>query len=474
MIAAAATVAGAVIGFGAQAWLLRAIRSLLTVDLPPASAWPLVMGFGTAVLMLIGFALPSMFQLARVPAIRILRRDTGPPRAVAIVAYGPAVLAVALLMAWVLRDAKLAFGFIGGLAVTLALLTGAGLLLVRIVSSLRGNVGVAWRYGLANLSRRRAESVAQIVAFGLGLTAMLLLAVIRGDLVKDWRASVAPTAPNFFFINIPPEEREAFRGYLEGEGATLTRMLPMVRGRMTQINGTPVADRKYPNGDEVNFAQREQNLSWSMELGDSNTIAAGEWFTPEDKGAAKISAAVEMRERLGLQLGDELTFDVAGETFTAKITSFRTVKWDSLQPNFFLMFPEGFLDGTAGTWLTSAHFDKVKPDTVAQLVRRFPASRCSTPRSCSSRCARSSTRPCSRCRACSDSRCSPASPCCSRPCRPRATNGASRARCCAPWGRAARRCGTASSSSSAPSASWPARSRRSSPPSPAGCSPRAC
>lgn len=373
VIAAAATLVGAAAGFGAQAWLLRAIRGLLTVDLPPASAWPLVMGFGTAVLVLIGFALPSMFQLTRVPAIRILRRDTGPPRAAAILAYGPAALTIVLLMAWVLRDARLALWFIGGLAVTLGLLTAAGLLLVRIVSSLRGNVGVAWRYGLANLARRRAESVAQIVAFGLGLTAMLLLAVIRGDLIEDWRASVAPTAPNFFFINIPPEERDAFRSYLEGEGASLTRMLPMVRGRLTRINGTPVAERKYPDRDDANFAQREQNLSWSMELGDSNTIAAGRWFTPADQGAAKVSAAVEVRDRLGIGLGDKLTFDIAGETFTAEVASFRTVKWDSLQPNFFLMFPEGFLDGTAGTWLTSAHFGQVKPDTVAQLVRRFPS-----------------------------------------------------------------------------------------------------
>ena len=120
-----------------------------------------------------------------------------------------------------------------------------------------------------------------------------------------------------------------------------------------QANDTPVAERKFSNPDEVNFAQREQNLSWSMELGDSNTIESGRWFTPEDKGAAKVSAAVEVRERLGIDLGDKLTFDVAGETFTAEVSSFRNVKWDSLQPNFFLMFPEGFLDGTA-TFTASA------------------------------------------------------------------------------------------------------------------------
>ncbi|MET0292483.1 MAG: FtsX-like permease family protein [Steroidobacteraceae bacterium] len=373
VIASVATLGGAAIGFGAQAWLVRALKDLLTTDLPAPSIAPLIMGFGTAVLVLIGFALPSILQLARVPAIRILRRDVGPPQAAAVLAYGPAVIAVALLMAWTLKDAKLALGFIGGLLATLVILAAAALGLVRLVSRFRGRVGVAWRYGLANLDRRRTESVAQIVAFGLGLTAMLLLAVIRGDLVQDWRASVPASAPNFFFINIPPAERDAFRDFLATEGATTTRMLPMVRGRMTQINGTPVDQRNYGDRGDENFAQREQNLSWSLELGDSNTIEEGRWFTEEDEGKPLVSAATEIRERLGVKLGDELTFDIAGETFTVKIASFRNVKWDSLQPNFFLMFPTGLLDATAGTWLTSARLEKVQGDTVARLVRRFPS-----------------------------------------------------------------------------------------------------
>ncbi len=373
LIATVATLVGAAIGFGAQTWLTRALKGLLSTDLPPASIRPLLMGFGTAVLMLTGFALPAILQLARVPAIRILRRDVGPPQTAAILAYGPAVAAVALLMAWTLQDAKLAFGFIGGLAATLAVLAAAGFGLVVLVARSRGGVGVAWRYGLANLARRRTESVAQIVAFGLGLTAMLLLAVIRGDLVKDWRASVPASAPNFFFINIPSDEREAFLEFLGQEGATTTRMLPMVRGRMTHINGAPVEQRQYGDAGDGNFAQREQNLSWSMELGDSNTIAEGRWFTAADEGQPLVSAASEIKERLGVKLGDELTFDIAGETFSVKIASFRTVKWDSLQPNFFLMFPSGLLEATAGTWLTSARLESVQGDTVARLVRRFPS-----------------------------------------------------------------------------------------------------
>jgi putative ABC transport system permease protein len=372
LIAAAAAVLGAALGYLAQAWLLRALQGLIAADLPPATAWPVVMGFGTSLLVLVGFALPAMLQLSRVPAIRILRRDTGPPPAAAIAAYGPAVLAIAGLVFGVLRDVPLAIGFVIGLIVAIAVLALAGLGLVRLVSRLRGRVGVAWRYGLANLSRRRAESVAQIVAFGLGLSAMLLLAVIRGDLITDWRENLPRDAPNYFFINIPTDDRDAFRDFLTAEGASVTRMLPLIRARMTHINGTPAGERPTPEPRGENFAQREQNLSWSAELGAGNEITEGRWFTAEDAGKPLVSVATEFQERLGLKLGDELTFDVAGETVVARVASFRAVKWDSMQPNFFLMFPPGLLDSTAGTWLTSARFTPTDGASITQLVRRFP------------------------------------------------------------------------------------------------------
>ena len=370
-IAVAATALGGALGYAAHAWLLRALKGLVPADLPAASALPLLLGLGTSVLVLLGFALPVVLQLSRVPALRILRRDTGPPRLGAMLAYGPAALALAVLIAWVLDDRRLAMWFVIGLAATLLLLALAGLALVRFVASLRGRVGIAWRYGLANLSRRRAESVTQIVAFGLGLSAMLLLAVIRGDLIEQWRASLPQSTPNFFFINIPTEERDAFAQFLAGEQATSTRLLPMVRARLIRLNGVDVRELPAATGDD-NFAQREQNLSWSEELGEGNEITAGHWFTAEEHGQPLVSVATEFQERLGIRLGDQLSFDIAGETLEVRVASFRRVQWDSLRPNFFLMFAPGLLDGAAGTWLTSAFLPSVRADLVTRLVRRFP------------------------------------------------------------------------------------------------------
>jgi putative ABC transport system permease protein len=167
----------------------------------------------------------------------VLRRDIGPPQLGTVLAYGPAVLAIALQIQWVTGDVTLSLGFVAGLTLTLGVLALAGWLLVVVAGRVRGGMGAAWRYGFANLARRRAESIVQIVALGLGRSALLLLTIIRGDLIDDWRARLPQDAPNYFFVNIPSEEREQFRSLLAAQGGDMTRMLPMIRGRMIEING---------------------------------------------------------------------------------------------------------------------------------------------------------------------------------------------------------------------------------------------
>jgi putative ABC transport system permease protein len=373
-IAITATVFGSLAGFGAQFALLAVVGDLIATELPPPGFMPVLLGFAAALLLLVGFALPSMLRLARVPAMRVLRRDMGPPPLGAVLAFVPALLAVALLVMQVSGDMRMALGFVAGLGAAALSLMAVALLLVAGVARLRGRLGVAWRYGAANLARRRAESVVQIVSLGLGLSALLLLTILRGNLVDDWRARVPQNAPNYFFVNIPTQDREDFRGMLSADGGTLSRMLPMIRGRMTQINGEPVAARRFVDGRRgEGLAGREQNLTWSAEIGPDNRITEGHWFTAEEAGQPLVSVATDMQESIGLKLGDKLTFDIAGETFETTISSFREVQWDSLQPNFFLMFPPGLLEGAAGTWMASAQYRPTDPGTIASLVRRFPS-----------------------------------------------------------------------------------------------------
>ena len=373
LIALAACVLGSALGFLAQEWLLHAVRGLVNTDLPPANLEPLAVGVVAALAVVVGFALPPLLQLARVPPLRVLRRDVGPPPPLVLLAFGPALAVVGALVYWAVRDGWLFADFILGLSGFVLLLALAGWLLVLAAGRLRGRVGVAWRYGVANLSRRRADSLVQIVAFGTGIMVLLLLGLVRGDLERDWRRSLPADAPNYFFVNIPPADRNAFVDFLERRGARLSRVLPMIRGRLTDINDHPVESLHFARGDSEGFAEREQNVTWAANLGADNQIVAGHWWQPGEYGQHLVSLASEFQESLGLKVGDRLTFQIGGEPVTATVANVRKVKWDSFQPNFFIVFAPGVLDSTAGTYLTSAYFHPSEAHVLAQLARQFPS-----------------------------------------------------------------------------------------------------
>lgn len=371
-LAVVSSIVGAVAGWLTQLWLVRVLRGLLRSDLPPASLWPALVGFVIALAMLAGFALPPLLQLMRVPALRVLRRDAGPPSLSAWSSAAPVVLAVAGVVYVALGNLTLSLWFVLGLAAAVLVLALAGAALVSLAARVRGNAGAAWRYGVANLARRRTEGIAQIVAFGLGLMLLLALAILRGDLITDWRASLPADVPNYFFLNIPPDQREDFQHELTSQGARQERMLPMIRGRLTAINDRATATMHFPGERGRGFADREQNLTWAADLGDDNHLVEGEWWTPAQFGKPLVSVAMEYQESMGLKLGDRLRFDVAGETIDATVTSFRKVRWDSFKPNFFVEFPPGLLDSAAGTYMTSAYLEPTS-GAMSRLVHRFPS-----------------------------------------------------------------------------------------------------
>ncbi|HXV40325.1 MAG TPA: FtsX-like permease family protein [Steroidobacteraceae bacterium] len=373
LLAIIAAIVGAALGFAAQEILAWLLGDLVRADLPPPTAAPAIMGAVTALAILVGFALPPMLQLKRVPPARVLRRNLEPPKLRYTVTYGLAVAALLGVLFWLVRDTRLVGFVAAGIAATLAILYLAGYLLVKLAGRLRGAVGISWRYGLANLARRGRESVVQVVAFGLGLMVLLLLAVVRNDLLEDWRASLPADTPNFFMINIPADETEQFAAFVEERGLPKPVLFPMIRARMTALNGTPVDELAIATDRGRGFAEREQNLSWAAEPQVDNKIVAGEWWTEADYGKALVSVSTDYQEEMGLKLGDRLTFDVAGETIEAEVTSFRQVEWDNFRPNFFLVFPPKTLDGLAGTWLTSMKLDEGQRRLLVDVVRRFPS-----------------------------------------------------------------------------------------------------
>ena len=371
-IAVVTAVAGTAIGYVAQSGIAWLLRDLLRGDLPPPSADAFVLGVVTAVVVLVGFALPPLLRLKRVPPARVLRRDLEPPPLRYAVVYGLAIGAVLALLYWIVRDPKLVGYVAGGLGATFLLLAVAGWALVKLLAPLRSGVGVAWRYGLANIARRGRDSIVQIVAFGLGFMVLLLLALVRDDLLRDWQRSLPADAPNYFMINIRPDEGAGVEQFFARAGLPATALVPMLRARLSAINGTPVEKMTFQGERANEFVEREANLTWSAELAPGNRIVAGQWWSPATRGAPQVSVETDYAERLGLRLGDTLTYDIAGEAVSGRITSLREVRWDTFKPNFFVVFSPGVLESATGTLITSVHVAPPQRPVLVELVRQFP------------------------------------------------------------------------------------------------------
>jgi putative ABC transport system permease protein len=372
LLALFAVAIGSLLGYLAQSGLVWLLKGLIRGELPAASLAPLPIALVTVLAMLIGFALPPLLQLKSTPPARVLRKSVSAPPLRYGISYLLALAALFAILWSMVRDTELVLSVLAGVLGVGVVLTLSGYALVRLTGRLRGGVGVAWRYGLANVSRRGTGSVVQIVAFGLGLMVLLLLAVVRGDLLGDWRHSLPSNVPNNFLVNIRPDQRPALQDFLQSHGFGSPQMYPMVRARITAINSQSPQSLKLSGDSARGYVEREQNLTWSADMMEDNQLIAGQWWTPADAGKPLVSISSEYAEALHLNVGDMLSFDVAGEPLTVKVASIRKIRWDSFRPNFFLVFPPGLLDGAAGTYMTSVFLTPAQRPSLADLVRQFP------------------------------------------------------------------------------------------------------
>jgi putative ABC transport system permease protein len=365
--------AGSLLGYLAQAAVGRLLAGAFNAALPPVSPWRgTASGLGIAAILLGGFALPPLVELAGVPPARILRRELAPAPVRRWLWQAGALAAVAALLLWIARDLRIATYALLGAAATCAALVACGWLVVRALRGLRNAGGAAWRYGLASLARRRGDSVLQLAAFGLGLMLMLLIALVRDQLLDGWRARLPPDAPNWFLINIQPDERAPLDEFLQERLGHPPELVPLVRARLTAVNDAPIAEHA-KNEEEQRFVQRESNLTWTAALSSSNKVVAGEWWGERTPDEAEVSVEEEFATALGIALGDSLRFDVAGETLEARVTSLRSVDWESFQPNFFMVLSPGVIERYPATFITSLFLPQAQAGVLLDLVRRFPS-----------------------------------------------------------------------------------------------------
>lgn len=366
---------------GAIGWLLHfslteMLAGLLPNNIPLPSSKPFWSGLVLALVILLGFSFPALVQLQRTSPLRVLRRDLAPAPLSKALFYGTVILLIGGLMLWYTRDPVLIAAILAGTLAAWLVTYGLTSLFSLLIGAISQRSSLSLQAGLRNLSRRRISTRVQLLGFGLTGMAMLIILLVRGELITTWQQQLPEQAPNHFVMNVLPQDATAFEQYLQDHSIQSQPLYPIVRGRLTHINGNPVAEAvtKETGAQQEEALNRELNLSWATPLPGDNQILEGQWWDSLPTTTQRqVSLEQRLAKRLNIQLGDELAFFVASQTFTATVSSIRSVKWESFQPNFYMMFNPGGLEGLPTTYLTSFYLEEDRKSLLKPLVQQFPA-----------------------------------------------------------------------------------------------------
>ena len=374
LVGALASVAGVLLGFAVHYVFVWLLAGLVDAALPMATVWPALFGIGVGFTLMLGFGLPPVLQLARVPPLRVIRRDVGAlkPASIAVLAAG--TLGFAALLLAVSSDLTLGLIAVGGFAAAGALfaLTSwlAVMLLRRAVPESRAPRWLV--LATRQIAARPAFAVLQVSALSVGLLALVLLVLLRTDLISSWRQATPPDAPNRFVINVQPEQGEPFKAWLHAAGVTRFDWYPMIRGRLVAVNGKPISPESYVEERAKRLVDREFNLSHAAALPEHNQVSSGKWTADEADG---LSVEEGLAKTLNLKLGDMLRFDIGGQTSEGRITSLRRVDWSSMRVNFFVMFTRAQLSDVPITYIAAFKAPPPSPQGASfdnALSREFP------------------------------------------------------------------------------------------------------
>ncbi|MGU5716090.1 ABC transporter permease [Aeromonas taiwanensis] len=362
------TLAGALIGLAAGSamqWLtLYLLGDLLPADLPPPSWRPFALGLAVAFFITLLLAFVPFLRLLKVPPLRVLRREleAGIPPWLMV----PVGLLGLFALVWgFTADVRLAVGLIGGMGVLMLLLALLASGLLRLGSRLKGPH--ALRLAISHLSRERSSGLFQLAGFALALMLFGLLWAARVDLLEDFSTRLPDDAPNRFLVNVADAEREGILADLHRAGAITSDFYPMVRGRLTRIAGEAVGEDAAREG-----VDRELNFTTAAALPPDNKVTSGQWLG----GEGEVSVDEALAERLGIALGDVLGFTIEGRAFEARVTSLRSIKWDNMRPNFYMIFSPDVLAPFSQTWLGSyrlpAQLSEQGRSAEVEIIRRHP------------------------------------------------------------------------------------------------------
>ena len=414
VLASAAVLVGCVLGWLVHQGILRLLQSLLLVDLPAASFEPYLIGTLTAFICLLSFALPPLLALRETPPLRVLRKDMSQQKISANLPYVFGILGTIFLVYWYGQDFVLTSVLVISVAAIALFLSIVSYLFLRSGGSAGMKAGSAWLLAMTAARRRRSQNVLQVMVFSVTIMSLLILTLLRTDLIDEWQAQLPQNTPNHFMMNISQGQIEGIENFFAENGIESNAFYPLISARVTRINGD-LPDPPDQAGEEdqggtlaesagledveldeqavaaiegagtadgagqgesaagtrVRGRLSRRQVTWAEQLPSENLITAGEWWGP-DAGPGLVSIEQEYADWLDLQLGDRLEFQINQQTVTAQVSSFRSVRWDNMQPNFFIIFSPGTIDHLAGTFLSTALMEQEQKMLLNDLIRLFP------------------------------------------------------------------------------------------------------
>ncbi|MGK0375110.1 MAG: putative ABC transport system permease protein [Arenicella sp.] len=379
VIAAVSTLIGMLLGWLAHYMLLEVAKGVFEVELPLPGRRPWIVATVTGFVCVLGFALPALWHLPTIAPLRVLRRDLpdsllGQGRRLAI-----GIVSLLLLTYWYSQSIVTSLLFLAAIFVLFAVCALVALQFLKLVQSFGSWRGSFVRLGLANLWRRRGQTLVQLVGFSTTLMLLLVVTGLRTNLIAEWQAQLPDDTPSHFLYNVADREVDAVKQLLADSDVTTTAWFPMVRGRLVSINGESITRERMAQSDGLS---REVNFTQTVDLPVSNEIVDGNWWVTAPAGL-EFSLEQQVATEIGVKIGDQIEFSIGGLNFSATLASIRSVDWQSMNPNFYVVFYPGALDRYAPNWVTAvraANTIEVSRGALAKqapfvnkMVKQYPA-----------------------------------------------------------------------------------------------------
>ncbi len=413
VLAVISIVIGCILGWLVHHAILRLLQSVLIIDLPAAGYEPFVIGSLTAIICLLSFALPPLLALRATPPLRVLRKDLSQQKFGANVPYLFGVLGTVFLIYWYSQDLILTSVLVSSVAAIALFLSVISYLLLHSSGSVGMKAGSAWKLAMTAARRRRKQNVLQVMVFSVTIMSLLILTLLRTDLIEDWQGQLPEDTPNHFMMNITASQIEGIEAFFAENGVNSNAFYPLISARVTAVNGAlPEPQDLDAEGERSTLAegvQSEENdegpglgdpdsepassqagaeaqtegqgqvrgrlsrrqVTWADELPPDNLVTDGSWWG-ESADAGYVSIEDEYAGWLNIEIGDRVEFEINQQTVSAEVSSFRSVRWDNMQPNFFIIFSPGTIDHLGATFLSTALMERDQKVLLNDLVRLFP------------------------------------------------------------------------------------------------------